>query len=347
MTAMSELQPIQWDGQQLTLLDQRALPHTVNYVQASSHAQVIQCISQMVVRGAPAIGITAAYGMVLAAQACLAEDIPDWQVKLQYASQQLAESRPTAVNLHWALLRMQRLFMQQAELDIAPLIAEAQQIHQDDIAINQRMAQLGADLIVSPCEVITHCNTGSFATGGWGTAIGVIRSAHQQGKIHCVHVGETRPWLQGARLTSWELQQANIPVSLNVDSAAAFLMQRRPVGWVIVGADRVTANGDVANKIGTYPLAIAARYHGVKVMVVAPTSTLDLNTSSGEGITIEERDADEVRFLQQQPIAPDAVAVRNPAFDVTPADLVDALVTEQGVVLQPNKQKIAALVEPG
>ena len=290
-------------------------------------------IHDMIVRGAPAIGIAAAYGVVLAAQR---GDDP------QAALDTLARSRPTAVNLNWALARMKRRI--DAGADAAALLVEAQAIHAEDLAMNRAMGEAGTALFAQPVSVLTHCNTGALATGGHGTALGVIRSAHARKLLKSVYAGETRPWLQGARLTAWELHKEGIPAQLVADSAAGSLMARKLVDWVIVGADRVAANGDVANKIGTYSLAVLARHHAVKFMVVAPSSTVDLATPDGDAIPIEERAAIELTQFRGQNLAPIEFPALNPVFDVTPATLIDVLVTERGVVENPDSRKIAAMM---
>lgn len=304
----------------------------------------------MVVRGAPAIGITAAYGVVLAARACFLESPEAWKGPLAERIRVLAASRPTAVNLFWALGKMDALI---AKLDdgVNPeplLLKMAIEIHDSDIAANRTMGEFGAELIAETQDagrsVMTHCNTGALATGGVGTALGVIRTAFEKGLIDHVHADETRPWFQGARLTAWELMRDGIPVSLNVEGAAAHIMKTQDVSWVIVGADRITANGDVANKIGTYNLAVLALHHGVRFMVVAPSSTIDMTLEHGDDIPIEERGPDEVVAVKGQRIAPDGVEVFNPVFDVTPADLIDVIVTEKGVVERPDAEKMAALM---
>ncbi len=304
------------------------------YIKARSAADVAQAIHDMVVRGAPAIGISAAYGVVLAAQA---------RDNMTSALQLLADSRPTAVNLHWALARMQGRLDTGA--DAQGLLDEAQAIHDEDLAMNRRMGELGAGLLGKPVSVLTHCNTGALATGGHGTALGVIRSAHAAGLLKQVYAGETRPWLQGARLTAWELQKEGIPAQLITDGAAGALMASGKVDWVIVGADRVAANGDVANKIGTYGLAVLARYHGLKFMVVAPGSTVDMSTPDGKAIPIEQRAAVELTELRGQAIAPAGFPALNPVFDVTPAILVDVLVTERGVLHRPDSVGMARLMQ--
>jgi len=332
MTAhSSSFHAIEWRGQSLHLLDQRVLPHTHTVHDYTTAAEVADAIRDMVVRGAPAIGITAAYGYAL--DALNGRD-------LQAAYKVLAESRPTAVNLFWALERMASL----GKEDPHALVAEAKKIHEEDIAANLAMGQFGASLIHEGSRIYTHCNTGALATGGHGTALGIIRSAYADGKITQVYAGETRPWLQGARLTAWELMQDNIPVKLVCDGAAAQLFRAKGADWVIVGADRITANGDVANKIGTYSLAVLAKHHGMKVMVAAPTTTFDLTLDSGNAIPIEQRPMSEVTSLNGQPIAPEGCEAINPSFDVTPAELIDAIVTEKGYVLNPSVENIAAMV---
>lgn len=325
--------PLQWHGRQLRLLDQRLLPHEERWLTASSSTEVAQHIHDMVVRGAPAIGIAAAYGVAMAALG--GED-------MTVAIARLAASRPTAVNLHWALARMQR--RREAGADAAALLREAEAIHAEDLAMNRRMGELGAGLFERPVSILTHCNTGALATGGWGTALGVIRSARDAARLKQVFAGETRPWWQGARLTAWELQKEGIDARLIVDSAAASLMAAGAVDWVIVGADRVVANGDVANKIGTYSLAVLARHHGVKFMVVAPSSTVDLSMARGADIPIEQRPGEEITTVRGQRIAPAGMAALNPVFDVTPAALVDVLVTERGVLHHPDEAGMRRLM---
>lgn len=338
------IEPIRWKGDRLELLDQRLLPDQVVYQACRTAAEVAQAIRDMVVRGAPAIGVTAAFGVVLAARDRYAQSPADWKHTIAEDMQTLASSRPTAVNLFWALERMQA-FMDGLSGDPVPaLLAEAKLIHAEDIAANRQMGEMGAALIDGPCAVLTHCNTGSLATGGFGTALGVIRAAFGSGRVNHVFADETRPWLQGARLTAWELVEDNIPVTLIAEGAAATLMKQDKVKWVIVGSDRIAANGDVANKIGTYSLAVLARHHGVKFMVVAPTSTVDMNIATGDHIPIEERAESEVLTLAGQRIAPEAARAWNPSFDVTPAGLVDAIVTEKGVVLQPTREKMVAMM---
>lgn len=336
---------IMWHNEQLYLLDQRLLPQREVYLVLDSINEVATAIRDMVVRGAPAIGISAAFGIAMGARDIFAVNSVSWKDDLYMDLEYLARARPTAVNLFWALQRMQKLITQlDSEQNPFPfLLAEAQAIHAEDAAANRRMGLLGAALISGPTEIITHCNAGALATGGYGTALGVIRAAYAVGHVTQVWADETRPWLQGSRLTAWELQKDAIPVKLLADSAAATCMRNGKIGWVIVGADRIAANGDVANKIGTYQLAIAARYHRVRFMVVAPTSTIDFKTACGADIPIEERPPHELLGCNGQVIAPAGVAAWNPVFDITPATLIDALVTERGVVLAPDAQKLVQL----
>ena len=344
------IKPIIWKDDNLDLLDQRILPAEYRYITLTDIESIAHAISNMVVRGAPAIGITAAYGIVIAARKRFAENPQTWKETIEADLELLAQSRPTAVNLFWAI-DMMREVIKGLNVDdpVATLLSIAQQVHEDDIAANVKMGELGAQLINNPCAVLTHCNAGALATGGYGTALGVIRSAYAQHKISRVYADETRPWLQGARLTAWEMVQDGIPVSLIVEGAAAHIMKTlqktdNPIEWIIVGSDRIASNGDVANKIGTYALAVLARHHGIKFMVAAPTTTIDMNISSGDEIPIEERADTEVLGFAHHRVAADGAQARNPAFDVTPAELVDAVVTEKGVVLQPDAEKIKALM---
>lgn len=333
---------IVWLDGTLFLLDQRVLPQQEYFVRCDTAADSAEAIQSMVVRGAPAIGVTAAYSVVLASRQAYAELGGNWKEGMPGSLELLASARPTAINLHWALERMKQLIEELGEEDPeAALLAEAKKIHQEDISANRKMGEWGAELITRPTSVITHCNAGALATGGYGTALGVIRSAHGMGKIKRVYADETRPWLQGSRLTAWELARDGIPVSLLVDGAAASRMAAGGIDWVIVGSDRIAANGDVANKIGTYSLALVARYHGVKVMVAAPTSTIDMAVISGQDIPIETRAEQEVLSCAGQATAAEGAKAWNPVFDVTPAALVDAIVTERGVIHSPNAEKLA------
>lgn len=326
------IRAVQWQGDHLRLLDQRLLPQEERWIDCATAAQVTQAIRDLAVRGAPAIGIAAAWGVVLAAKQ---------GESLDAALAMLRAARPTAVNLMWALDRMKARIA--AGADATALEREAQAIQDEDLAANRHMGELGAALIAPHSGVLTHCNTGSLATAGYGTALGVIRAGVASGRIEQVYAGETRPWQQGARLTMWELVRDGIPAKLIADSAASHLMRSGAVQWVIVGADRIAANGDTANKIGTYQLAIAARHHGVKFMVVAPSSTVDMATASGEEIEIELRDAAELLSVAGRRTVVEGAEAWNPVFDVTPAELIDAIVTERGVIERPNTLAMQAL----
>ena len=322
-----------WRGDRLRMLDQRKLPFAEDYIDCTTPEEVAQAIRDLVVRGAPAIGIAAAWGVVLAAQR--------GRAAIDAALPLLRAARPTAVNLMWALDRMQRAAA--IDADAQALEAEAQRIQDEDLAANRHMGELGAGLLGENVGVLTHCNAGSLATAGYGTALGVIRAGVSSGDIARVFAGETRPWMQGARLTMWELARDAIPATLVSDSAAAHLMKSGQVQWLVVGADRIAANGDVANKIGTYQLAIVARHHGVKVMVVAPSSTVDMATPSGESIEIEMRDPDELLSHAGQRTVVEGATAWNPVFDVTPASLIDAIVTERGVIEHPDEDSMRTL----
>lgn len=343
MNSKNELKvhALEWTGHSVKVLDQRVLPETITYDEYTDATGIAEAIRSMRVRGAPAIGIAAAYGVALSVIQHYSESDAGWRVIVDKEIQQLSLSRPTAVNLFWALESMQQLLGKPSVDLLTEVINAAKKIHADDIKANQTMGELGADLLSDAKAVMTHCNAGALATGGYGTALGVIRSAHKRG-LKSVYAGETRPWLQGARLTAWELAQDNIAVTLIADSAAAWLMQAGKLDWIIVGADRIAANGDVANKIGTYSLAVLAKHHGVKVMVVAPLSTIDFAMSSGEGIIIEQRNQNELLpecYSNNESL----VSAWNPVFDVTPANLISAIVTEKGVILNPSEQGVRSL----
>ncbi len=341
------IRPIHWTGETLELLDQRRLPFEVEYLVCRSSDDVAAAIHSLAVRGAPAIGISAAWGVVLAARAVEAGDAAEPARVLEPVMQRLNAARPTAVNLAWALARMRAALVRAHAgegMDWRDALeAEARAIETEDLAANRAMGTLGASLIAAESGVLTHCNTGSLATAGFGTALGVIRAGVAEGRIGKVFAGETRPWQQGARLTAWELMQDGIPATLIADSAAAHLMKTGAVQWVIVGADRICANGDTANKIGTYQLAIAARHHGVGFMVVAPSSTVDMDTASGELIEIEQRDPGELFGMGGHRTVADGVQAWNPVFDVTPGELIDAVVTERGVVERPTIASMRAV----
>lgn len=343
MNSKSELKvhALEWTGKSIKILDQRLLPETIKFDEYNDALGVVYAIRNMQVRGAPAIGIAAAYGITLSVMQHYGESRIGWECKVAGDILQLANSRPTAVNLFWALDAMQRVLDKQTENPVDNIINAAKKIHSDDIKANLTMAELGADLMGDAKAVMTHCNAGALATGGYGTALGVIRSAHKRG-LSKVYAGETRPWLQGSRLTAWELSQDNIAVTLIADSAAAWLMKSGAIDWIIVGADRIAANGDVANKIGTYSLAVLAKHHGVKLMVVAPVSTIDFTIETGDSILIEQR--------KQNELLPDCyihdnalVDAWNPVFDITPASLISAIVTERGVVIEPQKKGVRNL----
>jgi methylthioribose-1-phosphate isomerase len=338
---------LRWVQERLEMLDQRLLPARVEYRSYDSAAGVAEGIRTMVVRGAPAIGCAAAYGIALAAQQ-LRRGLPtEFATGMNSAFTQLAASRPTAVNLFWALQRMRRVWEESPEQDPPAvsrrLLQEAHEVLAQDIRINRSMGGHGAALLKDGARVLTHCNAGALATGGHGTALGVIRSAVASGKRISVLADETRPFLQGARLTAWELLQDGIPVTLITDNMSGHLMATGQIDAVVVGTDRVAANGDVANKIGTYMVAVLAHRHHIPFYVACPLSTIDLNTADGSRIPIEERSGDEVLGYGAVQWAAAGVSVRNPAFDVTPAELVTALITEKGIVRAPDRAKLAAL----
>ncbi len=336
-----------WTGTELHLLDQRLLPHEEVWVSCPTAEAVAEAIRAMVTRGAPLIGISAAFGVVLAALRAQERHDPIIPA-VQRAAKVLTEARPTAVNLSWAVRRMQQVAEENQHFSSDKLVArleeEAVTIYREDLEANQRMGELGASLLPPNARVLTHCNTGALAVSDWGTALGIIRTAYRQGKVQLVWVDETRPFLQGARLTAWELQKEGIPFRLIVDGAAPWVMQKGLVDAVVVGADRITRNGDVANKIGTYMLAVAAHHHGIPFYVAAPTSTLDLQLSSGAEIPIEERDEGEVLGWRNVQVAPEGACAFNPAFDVTPANLVTAIITERGIAHPPYEESLPALI---
>jgi methylthioribose-1-phosphate isomerase len=352
------MRTVEWDDERgaLRLIDQRLLPGEFNVTILGDYRQVAHAIRSMVVRGAPAIGATAAFGLALAAQASPARDLPGLRADLIEAAETLQEARPTAVNLSWALKRVLKVVGESSGPGLAQknleglreaVLAEAKRIADEDVAVNQRMARHGASLMGEGETVIHHCNTGAFATVDWGTALGVIRMAQVQGKQPHVLVDETRPRLQGARLTAWELDQYGISYEIISDGAAGYFLQSGQVRRVFVGADRVAANGDVANKIGTYMLALAAYDNRVPFYAVVPTSTIDLSLSHGGLIPIEERDPQEVLSLQVdgERAAPASAHARNPAFDVTPNRLVTAIITENGIVVPPFEANLQKVVE--
>lgn len=347
------LRTLRWEGDGLFLLDQRLLPGKIEYLKCRTAASVLVAIRGMAVRGAPAIGVSAAFGLVLAAREAATKASSSVELKgcLHKSAEALRSARPTAVNLDWALRRMERRLEEAGEATAEEIIAfleeEALALLREDILVNRRIGARGLPLIPEGASILTHCNAGALATAGYGTALGVIRAAAAAGKRPHVYVGETRPLLQGARLTALELQQEGIPATLVTDSCAGYLMASGRVDLVITGADRIAANGDTANKIGTYTLAVLAQHHGIPFYVAAPCSTLDLELEEGGQIVIEERDPAEVTALQGQLIAPSGIDALNPAFDVTPAGLISALITECGVLHRPDRKGLANLITEG
>lgn len=341
------VETLRWRDGKLEMVDQRVLPATFIYLPYTSAAETAEGIRSMVVRGAPAIGCAAAYGVALEAMRLKNASPVDFAAGMNKAFDVLAASRPTAVNLFWALKRMRAVWGSISELPVAEiagrLLAEAHEVTAEDIRINRAMGAFGSELLPDGARVLTHCNAGALATAGHGTALGVFRSAVEAGKRISVIADETRPFLQGARLTAWEMVQEKIPVTLITDNMAGFLMSNSEIDAVVVGSDRVAANGDVANKIGTYMVAVLARRHSIPFYVACPLSTIDMDIADGSGIPIEERAAEEVTGFRDCQWAARGVKVRNPAFDVTPAELVTGLITEKGVVHQPNRKKLEAL----
>ena len=338
---------VKWDGDAVLMIDQRLLPGEQVFLRCRDHREVAEAIRGMAIRGAPAIGVAAALGLALGARSTAAEG-EVLRGEFEGMCRDLAATRPTAVNLFWAIERMRRRFAESAPSKSLrdDLLREALAIQEEDLASCRRMGDLGAELLPDDARVLTHCNAGALATAGYGTALGVIRSAARQGKIRQVFADETRPYLQGARLTAWELLEDGIPTTLIADSMAGFMMARGEVNVVVVGADRIARNGDVANKIGTYSVAILAREHGIPFYVAAPVSTIDLDTADGSAIPIEERSPDEMTHHGGRRLAPAGVSVRNPAFDVTPARYVTAIVCERGVARPPYEESLASLARP-
>jgi methylthioribose-1-phosphate isomerase len=341
------IRAIRWEGGALRLLDQRKLPLEEIWVDCRTAEEVAAAIREMVVRGAPAIGVTAAYGVVLA-MARFQGDRKAADAELARVIALLAATRPTAVNLIWALERMRGVAGRQPEIAPAKLAQSletaAVRIHDEDVEMCRAIGRHGAELIPDGAGILTHCNTGALATGGYGTALGVVRAARETGKRIHVYADETRPFLQGSRLTAWECVKEGIPATLICDGAAPSIMKRGKIQVAIVGADRVAANGDVANKIGTYAVALAAKAHGIPFFVAAPTSTIDLSTPNGDAIPIEQRDRREVTHVGGKAMAPEGIEVENPSFDVTPAELIAAIVTEKGIARPPYAVSLAALV---
>ncbi len=343
---------IEWKNNTVVMLDQRALPTKEIYLTYRTAAEMADAIKTMVIRGAPAIGVAAAMGVALGALEIKADNFDDFYKQLEAVCDMLFKTRPTAVNLQWGLERMKQTAKNSKMNDVDHLkkilTTEAQKICEEDISINREMGRHGATLIQSGDHVLTHCNAGALATAGFGTALGVLYTAWFDGKRFDVYADETRPYLQGARLTAWELQKNKIPTTLITDNMAGWLMKKGLITKIIVGADRIAANGDVANKIGTYSVAVLAQHHNIPFYVAAPLSTIDLQTKTGEDIVIEERDTREVTHLLGTPaagnaIAPEGIKVRNPAFDVTPNELVTAIITEKGIVEKPFEKSLKNL----
>ncbi|CCJ34106.1 S-methyl-5-thioribose-1-phosphate isomerase [Caloramator australicus] len=338
------MKPIIWSNFKLNLLDQRLLPIEVKYIECNSFIDVAECIKSMVVRGAPAIGIAAAYGVVLGAKEVYSNDKIKFEKDMQRVFETLASTRPTAVNLFWALSRMKDKFYSALHNDndniITLLENEANDIFNEDLELNKKIGEYGAKLLSNKCTVLTHCNAGALATAGWGTALGVIRSAKEMGKEIKVFADETRPLLQGARLTAFELMSDGIDVTLISDNMAGYVMKLGLIDAIIVGADRIAANGDTANKIGTYSLSVLAKAHSIPFYIAAPYSTFDLNIKSGAEIPIEERSHEEVRQIFNVRIAPENVKVFNPSFDVTPNENITAIITDKGVIYPPFEENI-------
>jgi methylthioribose-1-phosphate isomerase len=341
---------VAWEDGAVVMIDQRRLPTEELLVRCRDHHEVAAAIREMVVRGAPAIGVAAALGLALGARTSRSEGA-ELQAEWSDMCSVLASSRPTAVNLFWAIERMRRCFHAflpaGGETLRNGLLEEALSIQAEDVAACRRMGDLGAELLPDEARVLTHCNAGALATAGYGTALGVVRSAARLGKVKAVFADETRPFLQGSRLTAWELMQDGIATTLITDGMAGHLMARGEVNVVVVGADRIAANGDVANKIGTYSVAVLAREHEIPFYVVAPVSTFDLQTPTGASIPIEERSPDEVTHLAGRRVAPEGVLVRNPAFDITPHRFVTAIVSERGVVWPPFGESLRAAADAG
>ncbi|MBI4302450.1 MAG: S-methyl-5-thioribose-1-phosphate isomerase [Chloroflexi bacterium] len=337
---------IEWKNGKVKLLDQTRLPQEIVYLELDDYKSMATAIQEMRIRGAPALGLAAAYGMALGAQESNTQTKEEFLRHLQVVAQALIATRPTAVNLPWAIERMERVAASAGNVPQikAALIAEARRLEAETEASDRRLGQWGAELIPDVATVLTHCNAGTLATGGYGTALGVIRAAAEQGKRIRVFADETRPLLQGARLTAWELVQYKIPVTLITDNMAGHFLSRGEIQCVIVGADRIAANGDVANKIGTYPLAVVATENGVPFYVAAPTSTIDLSLASGKEIPIEERASEEVTHFRGVATAPEGVEVANPAFDVTPHQYISAIITEEGIVREPYGDRLKKLM---
>jgi methylthioribose-1-phosphate isomerase len=345
------IETLEWTEEGVRFIDQTKLPTEETYVVSKTYEQVADAIRTMIVRGAPAIGVAAAMGIALAAKHSKAATTADLKRDLDHAGDVIGKTRPTAVNLFWAIRRMkekfERLRIRPVEQIKQELIEEAKRIHAEDIAANQAMGRHGATLMPSSGGVLTHCNAGALATAGYGTALGVIRAAVEAGKKIHVYADETRPFLQGSRLTAWELMKDGIPTTVISDNMAGAIMKQGKIGAIVVGADRIAANGDVANKIGTYTVAVLAKENGIPFYVAAPISTVDLNCADGSKIPIEQRDVREVTHIAGRQMTPDGVSIENPAFDVTPAKYVAAIVTERGIAREPYTRTLRELTEVG
>lgn len=332
---------VEWSDKKVRMIDQRKLPHKIEWYVCRSYKDVIKAIKDMVIRGAPAIGIAGAMGLVLGAYSIKSTSYEAFIKRLLEIAEKIIEARPTAVNLKWAIERMLKLAYSMKDKPVyeikEALYLESEKILKEDIEINKRIGKNGERLIPDRATILTHCNAGSLATGGYGTALGVIRAAYEAGKKIEVIADETRPWLQGLRLTAFELMQDGIPISVIVDSASGYLMKKGRIDLVIVGADRIASNGDVANKIGTYQLAVMAKEHNIPFYVAAPTSTIDPTIDSGEEIPIEFRDKDEILKIGNRYIGPKDVDAINPVFDITPSKYISAIITEKGVIERPYK----------
>ena len=343
------IQTLEWTTTGVVFIDQTKLPTEEVYVTCTTHQQVADVIRNMVVRGAPAIGVAAAMGIALGVKNSKAENAADLKRDFDQICEAIRQTRPTAVNLFWAIRRMQGKFETLRSRPIAQiqqaLIEESQRMHAEDIAANQAMGRHGATLMPSSGGVLTHCNAGALATAGYGTALGVIRAAVEAGKKIHVYADETRPFLQGSRLTAWELMKDGIPTTVISDNMAGVMMQQGKIGAIVVGADRIAANGDVANKVGTYTVAILAQEHGIPFYVAAPISTVDLETPDGSKIPIEQRNKKEVSHIAGKQMVPDGVEIENPAFDVTPAKYVAAIITERGIARAPYTESLKKLSE--
>jgi methylthioribose-1-phosphate isomerase len=341
------MKPLEWINGNIQFLDQTKLPLEEVFIKTDDVVVLAEAIKHLAIRGAPLIGIAAAYGVALASLKLKKTEADKIRSYLQSAIDILASTRPTAVNLFWALKRQRRVLDTWQENSVADLqkrlLDEALLIHKEDFDMCERISSFGAGLLQQACSVLVHCNAGALATGGRGTALGIVTKAWEEGKLKCVYIDETRPLLQGARLTAWEMKRANIPATLIVDSTAAVLMKQRKIDAVIVGADRIAINGDIANKVGTYNIAVLAKYHEIPFYASAPTSTIDLLMKTGKDIPIEERDGKEVAEIFGNRITPEGVAVYSPAFDVTPNELITAVVTDQGIVYPPFSDSLKYL----